>query len=222
MNEPAAYLAGFILFRGRRFKMDRRAYITDPELSHLIDAVAGEAQLLERTLGRPPRLLEFGVGAGTLALTLKLEHPQWDISGLDIDARALELARENAEGVGQAIPLLQSDYFSAWPPEAPAPDLIFGDPPWGGPADLYDEVRDAHYYEQMPVLSAFPGGESPCGIHDELIRRVRLLGWPTMLVLNYGVLPLAVIELSASPLTTWRVHKPQPHLSILIGNAEER
>ena len=216
---PAPYVAGFLLFRGRRFAIDRRAYITDPELTHLIDAVADEGRSLAAVLDRAPRLLEFGVGAGTLALSLKLEHPEWELTGIDIDPPALDLARVNATAHGAPLTLLESDFFSAWPESAPPPDLLFGDPPWGGPTDLYDTARDAHYYDQMPARSAYPGGDSPCGIHDELIRRVCSSGWPTTLILNYGVLPRAVIERSAAPLAQWRVIHPRPGMSMLIGCA---
>ncbi len=218
-GEPAPYITGFFRFRGHRFASDRRAYITDPEASHLVDTVAAAGTRLAAQLGRPPRLLEFGIGAGTLSLSLKIEHPEWSFTGLDIDPPALALARSNAAAHGVAIELFESDFFSAWPAAAEPPDLLFGDPPWGGPTDLYDETRDGHYYDQMPVLSAYPGGTSPCGIHDELIRRLCALGWPSALILNYGVLPAAVIERSATPLAEWRVTHPRPGMSVLLGCA---
>ncbi len=218
-GEPAPYIAGFIQFRGHRFRIDRRAYVTDPEATHLVDTVAAETGALAERLGRAPRLLEFGIGAGTLSLSLLLEHPDWQFTGLDIDPAAMALARENAAVHGAALALLESDYFSAWPADAEPPDVLFGDPPWGGPTDLYDDTRDAFYYEQMPPLSAFPGGESPCGIHDELIVRLCAAAWPSTLILNYGVLPPERIARSAAPLASWRVVQPRPRMSILIGHA---
>lgn len=217
-GEPAPYIAGYFYFSGRRFLMDRRAYITDPELVHLVRTAESEGRRIEERQGRPPRILEFGVGAGTLSITLKLAHPNWDLQGIDIDPKALEVAEENARLHRVVLPLLQSDFFSAWPQAAAAPDLIIGDPPWGGPQDLYDQERDAAYYEQMPKLSAFPGGDSPCSIHDKLIKEAKALGWHSDLALNYGVLPLATIRRSAAPLATWSLVKPRPGLSILLGS----
>ncbi len=218
-GEPAPYIVGFLLFRSRRFAIDRRAYITDPEATHLVDAVAAEGVRLAAHRDRPLQLLEFGVGAGTLALSVKLEHPEWALTGIDIDPPALALARANAAAHHAALALLEGDYLAGWPASAAPPDILFGDPPWGGPADLYDDTRDARYYEQMPPRSAFPGGESPCGIHDEIIRRLCALAWPTTLILNYGVLPADVIRRSAAPLASWRLVHPQPRLSILVGRA---
>lgn len=219
-GEPAAYVAGFIEFAGRRFRIDRRAFITDAETAYLVDAVLDEGSRLQQELGRAPRILEFGVGAGTLAISVKLERPAWKVAGLDVDAAALTLAAENAALHGVDIELVESDYFDGWPVGADAPDLIFGDPPWGSGTDLYDSSRDEHYYQQMPAASAFPPGGLRSAIHDELIRRVAACGWPSLLVLNYGTLPLEVIQASAGGLAWWRLLHPLPELSVLVGRAQ--
>lgn len=218
-GEPAAYVAGFIEFAGRRFKIDRRAFITDAETEYLTASVLTEGARLQSQLGRPPRLLEFGIGAGTLAITVKLGRPDWVVSGLDVDAQALALAAENAALHGVDIGLVESDYFDGWPAAAGVPDLIFGDPPWGTATDLYDSYRDEHYYQQMPAASAFPPGCQRTAIHDELIRRVVARGWSSLLVLNYGTLPVDVIRASAAPLAECSLVHPQPSLSLLVGRA---
>ena len=215
-GEAPAYAAGFLSFGGRRFHIDPRAFITDPETWWLTEVVLEQGRGLAAQ-GRVPQILEFGVGAGTLAITVKLAHPDWSVSGIDIDAAALELAVENARLHGVDIGLVQSDYLSAWPATRRAPDLIFGDPPWGGAEDLYDGERDENYYLQMPQLSAFPPGGERTGIHDRLIRSVVERGWDSTIILNYGVLPHAVIAQSAAPLGQWSLAHPQPGISVLIG-----
>jgi methylase of polypeptide subunit release factors len=218
-GEPAPYAAGFLFFRGRRFAIDARAYITDPELSHLVDVVGSAGRALAQQLGRPLTLLEFGVGAGTLAISVKLENAAWTVHGLDVDADALALAGQNARELGAAINLLHSDFLSAWPRETAAPDVIFGDPPWGTDDDVYDAGRPAVYYRHMPAASAFPPGGSRCGVHDELIAQVRARRWRSLLVLNYGVLPAAVVAASAAPLREYHFVSPRPNLRILVGRA---
>lgn len=217
-GEPTPYVAGFLHFRCRRFRIDRRAYITDPEASGVLDVAAGRGCELEQTLGRPLRVVEFGIGAGTLSITLKLECPRWDVTGIDIDPSALELAKENASDHRASITLLNSNFFSAWPGDRPAPDLIFGDPPWGSESDLYEPERDAEYYRQMPPLSAFPPGGSRTALHDQLLSEVSSRGWKSLLVLNYGILPEPVIQHSAKRLTLYRIIHPAPGLSVLVGN----
>jgi release factor glutamine methyltransferase len=216
-GEPAAYAAGCLVFRGRRFAIDPRAYITDPELTHLVDVVNVRGRELARSLARPLRAVEFGVGAGSLALSIALENPDWMVTGLDVDPPALALARDNAVAHAAKLELLESDFFSAWPDGRAGPDLIFGDPPWGGAEDLYADERDAEYYRRMPARSAFPPGPNRCALHDELIQRVCERGWTSLLLLNYGVLPRDVIARSAAALGWSEFISPAPHLTIVAG-----
>lgn len=215
---PTAYAAGFLRFRGRRFEIDRRAYVTDPELTHLIDVVNTEGREFERRCGRAPVVADFGTGAGTLAITLQLENPTWVMLGIDVDADALDVARANVRSHGVNVRLAQSEFFARWPDDAPAPDFIFGDPPWGGDADLYANERDAAYYHQMPARSAFPPGDNPCAIHDALIASVRDRRWPSRLILNYGVLARAVVERSTAGFRDRRMAHPAPGLTIVSGS----
>lgn len=215
---PTAYVAGFLQFRGRRFDIDRRAYVTDPELTHLIDVVNAEGRGFKRRCGRAPVVADFGTGAGTLAITLKLENPAWVLMGIDVDADALDVARINVRSHGVSVRLVHSEYFTGWPEDAPVPDFIFGDPPWGGDGDLYANERDAAYYHQMPARSAFPPGDNPCAIHDALIASVRERGWASRLVLNYGVLARAVVERSTAGFRDRRMTHPAPSLTIVSGS----
>jgi hypothetical protein len=214
-GEPIPWVTGFLVFRGRRFRMDRRAYITDPELSYLVDLVIERGDAFERASCRPPQILEFGTGAGTLLISVALERPHWKCSGLDVDASALELAESNADDHGLKLDWITSDFFSAWNHPRPIPDLVFGDPPWGTPDDLYDAERDGDYYSRMPAASAFPPDGKRTGIHDQLLLAWARLQWPSQLLLNYGILPPAEIARSATPLSSWSLIQPRAGLSVL-------
>lgn len=216
-GEPAAYAAGFLVFAGRRFRSDPRAFITDPETVLLVDAVIDEGTRMQALLERPLRVVEFGVGGGALAISVKLARPDWSLCGLDIDPAALQLAAENAALHGVHVDLLTSDLFSAW--EGAPPDIVFGDPPWGGAGDLYDEDRDEAYYRQMPTASAFPAGDSPTAIHDALIADLLRRCWPSLLWLNYGVLPETTILRSAQGLAECRIVEAGAGLRLLRGRA---
>lgn len=216
-GEPVAYVLGYCEFMGRRFAMDRRAYVTDPELEWLLRAVLQRGDQLAHKLNRAPRILEFGVGAGTLAITLKLERPDWSISGIDIDGDALSLARENAARHAVELELIQSDLLQAWPAECPNPDLIFGDPPWGSTEDLYDSSRNADYYNHMPRHSVYPAQSGRTGVHDALIAAVVQGNWPTELLLNYGILPTSEIERSAAPLRHAEILRASHSIHLLHG-----
>lgn len=185
--EPRAYALGRLEFRGRTFAVDRRVYLTDPELNHLVDAVVRRGRELAVKLQRPPRLAEFGLGCGSLAICVKQELPEAEVTGLEIDAGALSVGQANIAAHGVAVDTLLSDGFSAWTrPEAP--DLIFGDPPWGDDSTVYGDDRPISHYQAMPTVSVYPRAGGRTGGHAQVLREARQRGWSCELLLNAGVL----------------------------------
>jgi 16S rRNA (guanine1207-N2)-methyltransferase len=63
---------------------------------------AGTGVLLSHTPAPPPggNLLDLGCGWGPVALTLALESPHATVWAVDVNERALELMRRNAESLG--------------------------------------------------------------------------------------------------------------------------
>jgi hypothetical protein len=218
-GDPVPYIIEAIEFRQRTFKLDRRAYITDPELTHLVDAVLQTIDAFTAREGRSPLVAEFGVGCGSLSISIKLERPDVEIVGVEIDHSAIALARENAAQFGVDIPIIESDFFTSWS-RSDAPDIIYGDPPWGETTDLYDDVRSADYYHAMPVMSAYPVG-GKAAVHEGLLRHVQSKGWTSLLLLNCGVLPNLILnDLEVLTCTATRLH-PAPELTILRCTVNE-
>lgn len=212
-GEPLPYILGEFSYRGRRFRIDKRAYITDPESMHLVESVLAWIDRFTAKHGRAPVIVEFGCGCGTLGVTLKLERPAISLVALDIDPDPLELARANAATLHADVQWLESDLFDAWPHATP-PDLVFGDPPWGTEEDLYDDQRDAAYYHAMPAISAFPlGGRT--GAHAQVLRAIAALRWPSYTILNCGVLPVADVR-ALGQATAWHeIMSPTAGISVL-------
>src|SRR5262249_30788276 len=90
-----------------------------------------------------PRILGVGVGSGAIALALKDERPDAQVTGVDISAAALALARENAELLGLDVELREGDgakvaaegwdVIAANPPYVPTPDGFFSQELWHEP-----------------------------------------------------------------------------------------
>ncbi len=213
-GEALAHVIGGFEFRGRRFAIDKRAYVTDPEVTHLVDALLRRARAHAAASGRPPLLAEIGVGCGTLALTLRAELPDAQVVGLDLDPDALAVAAANAARLGLPLRLVESDLFDDWPADLPAPDFIYGDPPWGDSTTLYDADRPLSHYMAMPPASSFPlGGRT--GVHAQILRAAAVRGWASEIWLNAGVLPRAELEALAGSAARWEIVTPRPGLSLL-------
>jgi 16S rRNA G1207 methylase RsmC len=88
----------------------------------------GTAVLLDEA-PRPPstgNLLDIGTGWGPIALTLGLLSPDASVWAVDVNLRALDLARENAKALGV------NDFHALTPDEVPAEirfDAIWSNPP---------------------------------------------------------------------------------------------
>ena len=88
-------------------------------------------------------MLDVGTGSGAIALAIADEHPGARVTGIDVSAEALALARENAERTGLARRARRHDLFAGLP-DGPW-ELVVSNPPYVDPderASLAPEVRD--------------------------------------------------------------------------------
>ena len=101
----------------------------------------GTAVLLAEAPAPPPtgNLLDLGSGWGPIALSLGLRSPGASIWAVDVNQRALSLARDNAKALGV------NDFHAVTPDEVPADirfDAIWSNPPIRvGKAALHDLLR---------------------------------------------------------------------------------
>ena len=120
-REPLAYVLGEWGFRRLTLKTDRRALVPRPETEILVERALA---LLEGT--EAPRVLDLGVGSGAIALALKDERPDAQVTAVDVSTDALALARENAGRLGLAVELREQGLDAAgegW-------DLVASNPPY--------------------------------------------------------------------------------------------
>ena len=107
-REPLAYVLGEWGFRRLTLKTDARALVPRPETETLVERALALAEGIER-----PRILDVGVGSGAIALALKDERPDAQVTGVDVSPDALALARENAERLGLEVELRHGDGAAA-------------------------------------------------------------------------------------------------------------
>ena len=155
---PKAYLSGQQDFYGRNFFVSPAVLIPRPESEMLVDAVlnlAGKPFLKgvkssPRKLPEHPRILDVGTGSGCLAITLKLELPEAEVSAVDVSEDALGIAKKNADFHRTSLHLLIiSDLLEKvnFTPDVIVANLPYVDKNW----DWLD--LDALSYE--PALALF-------------------------------------------------------------------
>lgn len=144
-REPLAYILGQREFYGRMFEVEPGVLIPRQETETLVDVA------LE---GLGGKVLDVGTGTGCLAVTIKLERPQWMVAACDVSQVALHVARRNAERLGATVHVAKSDLFEAF--QGVQFGLIVSNPPYIRAAEeLQPEVGQ---FEPSEALYAGPDG----------------------------------------------------------------
>ena len=176
-NEPVAYITGVKEFYSRPFKTDSRALIPRPETEGLIDLAIKWAQKNAST--KPLKILELGTGCGNIAITLNLELQKHKINNqiiaTDIDANALELAKENSDLLAtdkKSLEFIEADLFQHPTIQKDTPyNLIIANLPYVPTTWKMNPIaqQDVLFYE--PDIALF-GGEDGLDIYRCFFQQV--------------------------------------------------
>jgi release factor glutamine methyltransferase len=132
---------------------------------------------VEVGLGLPAgaRVLDVGTGSGAVALALKDERPDLQVSGSDISSAALELAEANAQALGLDVRWLHADLLT----DVGEFDAILSNPPYVAESARAALAPEIVRHEPAAALFAGPDGLSVIrALLDQLaeLPDVRFLG----------------------------------------------
>jgi release factor glutamine methyltransferase len=150
---PVAYLVGRKGFRHIELDVDPRVLVPRPETELLVEAG------LELPDGA--RVVDVGTGSGAVALALKHERPDLDVTGTDVSADALDVARANGERLGLDVAWVQGDLFEG------EFDAVLSNPPY-----VEDGAALAPELSHEPRAALFAGGDG-LDVVRRLIDRAR-------------------------------------------------
>jgi len=146
-REPVAYITGQRGFRRIDLAIDHRALIPRPETELLVEVGLG--------LARGLSVLDVGTGSGAVALALKDERPDLELSGSDVAEDALALARENGLRLGLAVRWLHADLLAGVADEF---DAILSNPPYVEEDRRGELAAEILRHEPAGALFAGPDG----------------------------------------------------------------
>ena len=194
---PTQHLTGYQEFWGLDFEVTPDVLIPRPETEHVIEVA------LER-LGIPAdgdvarrrekfQIADVGTGSGCIAIALARELPAAHFVATDISARALDVARRNAErhGVGSRMDFVECNLLDRLLHQSPVAghpspllDVIASNPPYMGRHDSASLPREGREHEPEAALY---GGETGTELYAPLISQAAALLKPGgILVLELG------------------------------------
>ena len=177
-RQPAAYLTREAWLVGVPFYVDERAIVPRSFIAELIADASIDPWLSDRT----HQVLDLCTGNGSLAVLAAMAWPQVQVTGADISADALAVARINVERhqLQERITLVTSDGLN----QVPGPwDLILCNPPYVNATSMAALPAE---YRAEPSL-ALAGGTAGMDFIRTLLRQApACMSEDAVLVLEIG------------------------------------
>lgn len=132
---PVQYITGVEEFYGRTFVVDESVLIPRPETEEL---VVGTIERIRKLFGDNQKLkfADIGTGSGAIAITIKKECPQLDVTATDLSPAALATAQKNAEQLQAEIEFKLGDLTE--PIANEKWDVVLSNPPY----IAYEEMEE--------------------------------------------------------------------------------
>lgn len=121
-NYPPQYLLGYTEFYGHQFLVNQHTLIPRPETEELVELC------LKENSEKPQTVVDVGTGTGAIALSLKKNRPNWQITAIDISQKALKVAEKNAELLEAEITFILGDGLESVAKQKI--DILISNPPY--------------------------------------------------------------------------------------------
>ena len=143
-REPAQYIIGNAPFRELELEVTPDVLIPRPETEELVDLVLSR-------LPAGAKVLDMGTGSGAVAVALKTERPDLEVTAADSSPGALAVARRNAARYEARISFILSDLWEAFSGERF--DFLAANLPYVSDSE-YSRCEKELFFEPRRALTA--------------------------------------------------------------------
>lgn len=186
-GQPIAHIIGHREFWGLNLKVTPDTLIPRPDTETLIEATLALDCFSNRSgscsiTNQPPcSILDLGTGSGAIALALKSELPQCQITAIDQSQAALEVAKHNAIKNQLDVSFLHSNWFASVAQKQFC--CIVSNPPYIEDNDPHLQQGDVRFEPLTALTSGQDGLKDIRLIIDQAWSHLNDKGW---LVIEHG------------------------------------
>jgi release factor glutamine methyltransferase len=169
-HEPLQYILKRQEFMGLVFSIDERVLIPRADTEILVEKWLEMVRQEEGQVeNRAVKVVDLCTGSGALAISMAYYYPKAAVVGTDLSSEALDVARQNAEGLGVSVQWRQGDFVT--PIRGEQWDYIITNPPYVSSED-YSQCAPEIFREPR---MAFWGGPDGLDFYHRLAEEIRPL-----------------------------------------------
>ncbi|QEM10406.1 peptide chain release factor N(5)-glutamine methyltransferase [Mucilaginibacter rubeus] len=128
-GKPVQYILGITEFYGLPFRVNSFVLIPRPETEELVEWIISGERL--KAKGEGFSILDIGTGSGCIAVSLKKNLSNVDVSAIDISEGALQTAKGNAQLNEVEVNFIHADILNIKPENVfPKFNIIVSNPPY--------------------------------------------------------------------------------------------
>ncbi len=157
-NEPVQYITGKCHFHGFEFFVNKHVLIPRPETEELVNLIVSGC-------GKSKKMLDIGTGSGCIAISLFRLVPDAQVDAIDVDRRALEVARHNAEALNAQVNFIEVDILEQQQLDETY-DVIVSNPPYVLHSDA--EKMSLNVLQFEPHKALFVPNDQPLLFYDKI------------------------------------------------------
>ena len=190
-GEPIAYITGRKAFWDFELEVSPAVLIPRPETELLVEVCIdlANARLFsgeQQGQHGQQKLLDLGAGSGAVAIALARSESRFKVTGVELSADALAVARSNAQRLaGENLTFVQGSWLSPSVREMlPAEvDIIASNPPYIAPQDAHLKEGDLRFEPALALSCEEQGLSAFRSIIEDSRRVLKPGGW---LVFEHG------------------------------------
>ena len=147
---PLQYIIGYVDFFGLKLIVNQNVLIPRPETELLVEKIINDISSRENV-----RILDIGSGSGNISIALSKNIKYSNVLGIDINEKALEVAKQNAENnlVQDNIEFMKFDIKADDITKLGKFDIIVSNPPYVSSSDYQNLEPELKDYEPNEALT---------------------------------------------------------------------